>query len=105
MNKAELIKAIQEKVGGTANDAEMYLNAVISVVQEEVSKGRDVKIVDFGVFSRSWRKARMGRNPQTNTPVSIPAKVLPTFKAGDGFKKKIDAVYGELTAFATKKNG
>lgn len=103
MNKAELINAIKDRVGGTANDAEAYLNGVLHVIQDEVSKGNDVKIVDFGTFSRSWRKARTGRNPKNNTPVEIPACVVPNFKAGIGFKKKIAHVYKELITFAGKR--
>lgn len=102
MNKAELVNAIKVQVGGTSNNAELYLNAVLSVIQNEVSKGKDVKIVDFGTFSRSWRKARMGRNPKTNEEVQIPACVVPNFKPGLGFKKSIAEVYKELIEFTKK---
>ena len=32
------------------------------------------------------RAARIGRNPATKENIEIPAKKIPTFKAGKGFK-------------------
>ena len=40
----------------------------------------------FGTFEVKERAARTGRKPATGEIIEIPAKKIPTFKAGKGFK-------------------
>ncbi|HCW79787.1 MAG TPA: integration host factor subunit alpha, partial [Ruminococcaceae bacterium] len=46
-----------------------------------------VQIVGFGTFELHSRSARQGRDPRTNTPITIPASRVPAFKAGKAFKE------------------
>lgn len=45
-----------------------------------------VTLVGFGTFSKSKRKARKGRNPQTGEPIKIKAATVVRFKAGKALK-------------------
>ena len=48
-----------------------------------------VTLVGFGTFSKSKRKARKGRNPQTGAPIKIKAATVVKFKAGKALKDAI----------------
>jgi DNA-binding protein HU-beta len=48
-----------------------------------------VKLVGFGTFSVSNRKARMGRNPQTGEEIQIPARKVPVFRPGKELKEAV----------------
>ncbi|WP_162259411.1 HU family DNA-binding protein, partial [Phycicoccus sp. Soil803] len=85
MNKAELIKELESRLGSrkAASDA---LTAVVDVIIREVAKGGSVAITGFGTFEQAARAARTGRNPRTGASVKIKKTVVPKFRAGSAFK-------------------
>ena len=90
MNKSELIEKISEMTAKTADlkksQIEAVINETLSLIKTSVKKGHDVTLVGFGTFTKTKRKARMGRNPQTGKELKIPAMTVPRFKAGKDFK-------------------
>ena len=91
MNKSELIAKVAEHKELSdlkKSQIEAVLNQVLSVIKTTVKKD-DVTLVGFGTFSKSKRKARIGRNPQTGKEIKIPARTVPRFKAGKGFKESV----------------
>lgn len=86
MNKTGLIAAMADITGATKTDMEKALDAFTTVVKENISKEDGVRLVGFGTFTISERKARVGRNPQTGAEIQIPARNVPVFKAGKELK-------------------
>lgn len=82
MNRAELIESIAKSTGATKVDTEEFLNAFINTVQKNIKKDGGVRLVGFGTFTVSKRKARTGRNPQTGEEIRIPARNVPVFRPG-----------------------
>ncbi|MBL7714814.1 MAG: HU family DNA-binding protein [Bdellovibrionales bacterium] len=89
MNKSQLIDAIAKSTKLTKVDAESVINAMLDTVKKSVKKGEDVTLIGFGTFTKSKRKARIGRNPQTGKEIKIPAMMVPKFRAGREFKDSI----------------
>ncbi|MBI3454122.1 MAG: HU family DNA-binding protein, partial [Rhodospirillales bacterium] len=52
--------------------------------------GQEVRLVGFGTFSVSQRKASTGRNPRTGAEIAIPASKQPKFKAGKALKDAVN---------------
>ncbi len=93
MNKAELTRAIAERVGVSRRQAEMMLEAFVDVVIETLQEGEDVTLTGFGTFSSRKRAAREGVNPQNpSEKIKIPATTVAKFKAGKRLK---DALKGK----------
>jgi DNA-binding protein HU-beta len=90
VNKAELIASMAEKSSLTKKDTEAALKSFIESVQETLAKGEKVQLVGFGTFESRERAARVGRNPRTKEEITIPASVVPVFKAGKEFKEKVE---------------
>jgi len=91
MNKSELIDKIsehKEAAGLKKTQIEFVLNETLELIKKSVKK-QDVTLVGFGTFSKTKRKARMGRNPQTGKEIKIPARTVPKFKAGKDFKELV----------------
>ena len=86
MNKAELVAELAQKIDSTKKDAEIYLNALIEVIKEELKNGGKIQLIGFGSFSVKNRAPRKGRNPQTGLEIKIPASKAPVFKAGKDLK-------------------
>jgi len=86
MNKAQLIESVAKNTKMTKVDVELALNSALDSIKKSVKKGDDVTLIGFGTFTKSKRKARMGRNPQTGKEIKIPAMTVPKFRAGREFK-------------------
>lgn len=86
MNKTELIAAVAEKTGLSKKDADSAVNVMLSTIVDTVKQDEKVQIVGFGTFELRSRSERQGRDPRTNSPITIPASRVPAFKAGKAFK-------------------
>ena len=82
MNKQELIGTVAETTGMTKNDASKAVEAVFDSITAQLKNGDEVRLVGFGTFSVSKRKASTGRNPRTGEPMKINASAQPKFKPG-----------------------
>jgi DNA-binding protein HU-beta len=86
MNKAQLVEHLATEVQLTKADCERILDTALDTIKKTVKKGDDVTLVGFGTFTRSKRKARKGRNPQTGEAIKVPARTVPKFRPGKGFR-------------------
>ncbi|MFI7387021.1 HU family DNA-binding protein [Streptomyces sp. NPDC049813] len=85
MNKAQLVEAIADKVGGRQQAADA-VDAVLDAVVRAVVNGDRVSVTGFGSFEKVDRPARYARNPQTGERVRVKKTSVPRFRAGQGFK-------------------
>ena len=89
----ERIYEAQDKSGGpslTSKDIELAVKIVIEQLTSSLASGRRVEIRGFGSFSVHYRKPRIGRNPKTGEPVSLPGKNKSHFKPGKSLKSRIN---------------
>ncbi|WP_405327151.1 HU family DNA-binding protein [Ruminobacter sp.] len=89
MNKQELIEAIAEKSHTSRSDSKKMLDAFLETVTETLAHGDSVQLIGFGTFKSTERNARSGRNPRTGETVTIPAKRVPAFTAGNALKEAV----------------
>ncbi len=82
MNKQHLIAAVADSAGLARADAARAVEAVIETISSALKRDEEVRLVGFGTFTLSRRKASTGRNPRTGAPMSIKASAQPKFKAG-----------------------
>ncbi|WP_062641782.1 HU family DNA-binding protein [Streptomyces maremycinicus] len=85
MNKAQLVEAIADKVGGRQQAAEA-VDAVLDAIVRATVAGDRVSVTGFGSFEKVDRPARYARNPQTGERVRVKKTSVPRFRAGQGFK-------------------
>jgi DNA-binding protein HU-beta len=90
MNKQELISSVADAAGLTKADAGKAVEGVFDAITGSLKKGDEVRLVGFGTFSVSKRKASTGRNPRTGEPMKISASTQPKFKAGKGLKDAVN---------------
>ncbi|MCF8070086.1 MAG: HU family DNA-binding protein [Desulfobacterales bacterium] len=90
MTKAELVEKMAADAGISKAAAGTALSSFMTNVTKALKKkDGKVTLVGFGTFSKTRRKARKGRNPQTGETIKIKATNVVKFKAG---KKLKDAV-------------
>ncbi len=90
MNKTDLVLEVVERADVTKNEAETIINEFLTLIEEELIKGHEVKISGFGVFNKKHRDARIGTSPSSHETITIPANATVTFKPSKLLKEKLN---------------
>jgi len=90
MNKKELVSAVAKETGLTQAQAVKAVEAFINSVTGTLKDGGDVRLPGFGSFEVSHRAASKGVNPANGSPIDIPARNVPKFKAGNILKDAVN---------------
>jgi integration host factor subunit beta len=89
VTKKEIAKAIAEEVGEPVTVVVEVVQRVFDgIIEVLVSEGR-IELRNFGVFAVRKRQAREARNPRTGERVSVPERLVVTFKAGQEMEEKV----------------
>ena len=90
MNKNDLVSAVSGSAGLSKADTTKAVESVFDNITRSLQGGSEVRLVGFGTFSVSHRKATTGRNPRTGEPIQIKASMQPKFKAGKALKEAVN---------------
>ncbi len=90
MNKNDLVNKVSDHTGLSKSDSAKAVDAVLETITSELKDGGDIRLVGFGTFLVSKRKATTGRNPQTGAAIDIPAANVPKFRAGKSLKESLN---------------
>jgi DNA-binding protein HU-beta len=89
MNANDLVEAVADQAQITKVAAKHALSVITDEITAAVRVGQKVTIAGFGVFEKSARSARVGRNPQTGEKIKIKAALCPKFRPGKAFKDAV----------------
>jgi DNA-binding protein HU-beta len=90
MNKQELIGTVAEATGLSRGDASKAVEGVFDAIGSALKRGDEVRLVGFGTFCVTRRKASTGRNPRTGEPMQIKESTQPKFRAGKSLKDSVN---------------
>jgi DNA-binding protein HU-beta len=90
MNKQELIATVSEQTGLARTDTARVVETMLDTITAHLKKGAEVRLVGFGNFSVTRRKASIGRNPRTGEPMNIEATSQPKFRPGKVLKDAVN---------------
>ena len=82
MNKQDLIGQVADRAGLSRSDSSRAVETMLEVITSALKCGDEVRLVGFGNFSVTRRKASVGRNPRTGEPMQINASSQPKFRPG-----------------------
>ncbi len=86
MNKAEFVDHLAKKTNMSKKDAREALDAALDLIVSTCAKNDKVTFTGFGTFEPRKQKATQRINPQTGKQMKVPAKTVPKFRPGKGFK-------------------
>ena len=87
MTKSQIADYLANKVDVTKKVAVQFMEAQAALAYAEAKKG--FTVAGIGKLVVVSRKARMGRNPQTGEPISIPAKKVLKFRIAKAAKDAV----------------
>ena len=91
MTKSQLISLISRKAPHVSlKRIEAIVNAVFECMTEALRAGERIELRGFGCFAVKSRPARVGRNPKTGAPVSLPPRAAISFSAGKELRERLN---------------
>nr|WP_239086468.1 HU family DNA-binding protein [Streptomyces parvus] len=85
VNKAQLIAAVEDELGGRAQ-ATAAVESVLDAVVRTVARGEAVSVTGFGTLVPKARPARTARNPRTGDEVEVAPTRVVRFRPGARFQ-------------------
>lgn len=90
MNRTDFVDAFASKLNVTKKEARSILSAYEATVVEGLKNDGRIALSGFGTFEKKITPEHEGRNPATNSKITIPAKLKITFKAAKAVKQEVE---------------
>ena len=102
MNKTDLVAAIRDLYGPLLTPTES-VEAVLTVIADQITNGDNVTVTGFGAFERVERAPRTGRNPRTGERIQIERKRAVRFRPGAALAEAVRTGTPTTNPITTRK--
>jgi integration host factor subunit alpha len=89
ITKDKIVSRIAEEMEYEPLEARRQVDTIIDIIKRSLACEQPVLISGFGKFSIRKKRSRLGRNPQTGTPLYLKARQVVTFKISGVLKRKL----------------
>lgn len=90
LTKADMAERLYEELGLNKRESKEIVEAFFEEIRDALEDGYNVKLSGFGNFELKDKRPRPGRNPKTGEEVTISARRVVTFKAGQKLRQMVD---------------
>ena len=91
MKRSDIIRSIQVKFKNMrASDAAAIVDTISDHMVESIANGDRIEVRGFGTFQPRKRATKIGYNPSTGMPMSLPANTTILFKPSRELTKKMN---------------
>src|SRR5712664_1967129 len=90
LSKTKVVGHIAEKVGTPKKTAALFFDELFSLAVREAKGGAGKFVIPgIGRVVKAYRKARMGRNPQTGESIKVKAKTVVRIRTSKALKDAV----------------
>ena len=89
ITKADIVDYLNNELGLNKSECKILIEEFFDEIKNSLINNEEVKLSGFGNFELINKKERPGRNPKTGEDVTITARRVVTFRAGNKLRKKI----------------
>ena len=90
LTKAEIVDAIYEKTDRNRAEVKGVVESLLRLMKQAIKKDHALLISGFGKFEAYDKKARKGRNPQTNATITLPPRKVVVFRLSRKFRAELN---------------
>ena len=90
LTKAEIVDAIYEKNDSSRAEVKSVVETLLKIMKQAIKKDHALLISGFGKFEAYDKKARKGRNPQTNETIILPPRKVVVFRVSRKFRAELN---------------
>jgi DNA-binding protein HU-beta len=88
-SRRDLAEALKEKKGGTIEQHDAWIDALLEVIIEKVSAGERIELRRFGSFEAREIQAHETKNPVTGKKMKNPKSYTVDFRPAEAFKEQL----------------
>ena len=89
ITKADIVEHLHNELGLNKSECKQLVEGFFHEIRDSLINNEAVKLSGFGNFELIDKKERPGRNPKTGENVTIKARRVVTFRAGNKLRQKI----------------
>jgi len=90
LTKADIVDAIYEQMSRNRAEVKTHVESLLDIMKQSVKKDHSLLISGFGKFDAYDKKARKGRNPQTNQTIVLPPRKVVVFRLSRKFRSELN---------------
>lgn len=90
LTKADIVDSIYEKSDRNRAEVKGQVESLLEIMKQAVKKDHSLLISGFGKFEAYDKKARKGRNPQTNATITLPPRKVVVFRLSRKFRAELN---------------
>ncbi len=94
LTKVDMAESLFNEVGLNRREARDLVHSFFEELEASLAVGEPIRLGGFGNFDLRDKKERPGRNPKTGETVSITARRVVTFRAGQKLRARVQAFAG-----------
>ncbi len=91
LTKEKIIAIIYEKIGFSKSQSRDVIEQLLEIMKKGLASEENILISGFGKFVVKRKRARRGRNPQTNKDLQLKARKVVVFKTSGVLRKEVNA--------------
>ena len=89
ITKADIVDYLNNELGLNKSECKILIEDFFDEIKNSLINNEEVKLSGFGNFELINKKERPGWHPKTGEDVTITARRVVTFRAGNKLRKKI----------------
>lgn len=90
LTKADIVDIIYEKTEKNRNEVKKLVESLLKLSKQAIKKDRFLLVSGLGKFESYDKKARKGRNPQTDATITLPPRKVVVFRLSRKFRAEIN---------------
>ncbi len=90
LTKAEIVEAVYEKTDKNRAEVKQIVENLLQIMKQSVKKDHALLLSGFGKFEAYDKKARKGRNPQTDQSITLPPRKVVVFRLSRKFRAELN---------------
>ncbi len=90
LTKDKLANRLQTQLYLNRKESLELLEGLLDIMKDTLTQGEDLLISGFGKFSVRQKKARRGRNPQTNKDLILGPRKILVFRSSGVLRKRLN---------------
>jgi integration host factor subunit alpha len=89
VTKSDIVDHLNATLGLNKSESKELVECFFHEITQSLLNDEEVKLSGFGNFEIIKKKARPGRNPKTGEAVTVSARKVVTFRAGQKLRSKV----------------
>lgn len=89
VTKSDIVDHLHATLGLNKSESKELVECFFYEIAQSLLNDEEVKLSGFGNFEIIKKKARPGRNPKTGEAVTVSARKVVTFRAGQKLRSKV----------------